>query len=723
MSESHNNTTRVEWIFPGGGLWEVGIRPGYQVLMVDGQVPTPQDSLKQQWQSAVIQDDNGNSLTIDIQTNAHKQNTLPLLLISPIFLLFGVLIFLRSRQRSISQKYFLLFVSIAFALAVSPLSENDVPIGLGVGFITVTFFPAFFLLFLLCFPDRDVSIQKTILIFIAPITVSFLFLISLINIHVYDIVVGLRLGILFLYLSLGIALSFYSMIRINQSLSKQGILIVNIGNIISMLPSILLYLLPILLSHEPILSSEYTILSIISMPFAFAYAILYHNILQINLLQRWLVRSLIWLIVFTSITGILLLLSYVFLNLETTMLFSNTVLIMVLISVGYILEKIQLKVWNFVEHLVFKDHYNYNIAIQQISRDLSITSNTQILMKELADNLKKLINTSFIAIISKRDHQVSLISASDNLQEKDMDDLFEFINLINYEARVTLLPDAHDRGILMYVTLRVKDIIVGYICVGPKINKEPFRSDDKDLLITLSGQIAALIQNDRLVEDLHNKVHALDVLNERLYRTQEEERFRLSSDIHDEPLQTALHLQRQLMVASLPKTSIADYAHLSQTLVEQLRRVCTAMRPAVLDDLGLHAALDALAQEQSERMGVPIMLDINMALIDKTLSPSTELVLYRVTQEAINNCLRHAYPKVVIIKLGYQDDIIYLSVEDDGVGFIVPDDLDLLVERGHLGLAGLLNRVQHIGGKLTVSSTLGEGTQLKVSFPSEVLLS
>lgn len=520
LSEPDSETAKVEveYVFPGGILWVFGIRPGDQVLLIDQNTPTLQDSAKSQWQSAIIQDSDGNIRIIDLQTNVHKQNTLPLLLISPIFLLFGVLIFLRSEQKAISQKYFLLFASIAFSLAVSPLSENDVPIGLVVGFVAIIFFSAFFLLFLLSFPDRDVSVQKTVFIFIAPTVLSLLFLISLIYVDIYNVVSGVRFGVIFIYLSLGVFLSFYSMLRVEKSRFRQGVLVVNIGNILSMLPSIILYLLPVLLNMEPILSSEYTILSIIVMPFAFAYAILYHNILQINLLQRWFVRALIWLIVFASTSGVILLLIYALLDIQTMMLFSNAIFIMFLISFGYILGKIQLRIWNFVDHLVFKDNYNYNIAIQQISRDLSITSNNQILMRELTDSLKKLINTSFVVILSKHDNQISIVARSGSLQTEYVDYLFEIVDLISHEAQVTLLPDKQDGELLMCVTLRMKDVILGYICVGPKINKEPFRAADKDLLVTLSGQIAALIQNEQLVEDLHNKVHALDVLNERLYR-------------------------------------------------------------------------------------------------------------------------------------------------------------------------------------------------------------
>ena len=133
----------------------------------------------------------------------------------------------------------------------------------------------------------------------------------------------------------------------------------------------------------------------------------------------------------------------------------------------------------------------------------------------------------------------------------------------------------------LVVPLRVHDVVVGHLCLGPKANDEPFRAEDRDLLATLSGQLAAIVQNGQLADDLRMKVRALDALNERLQRTQEEERARLAADLHDEPLQTALHLQRRLVAANghNGNGTAADYVALSQVLTEQLRSICTTMRP------------------------------------------------------------------------------------------------------------------------------------------------
>src|SRR5438105_1798930 len=130
----------------------------------------------------------------------------------------------------------------------------------------------------------------------------------------------------------------------------------------------------------------------------------------------------------------------------------------------------------------------------------------------------------------------------------------------------------------------------------------PCRAADRALLATLSGHLAAVVRNVQLVDDLHAKVELLeaqkaelDTLNERLQRAHEEERAHLAADLHDEPLQTALRLQRLLMIDSRHAAATPQQVALSDALVDQLRTICTAVRPAALDDLGLTAALEVLA--------------------------------------------------------------------------------------------------------------------------------
>jgi len=142
-----------------------------------------------------------------------------------------------------------------------------------------------------------------------------------------------------------------------------------------------------------------------------------------------------------------------------------------------------------------------------------------------------------------------------------------------------------------------------------------------------------------------------------------------------------------------------------------------AMRPATLDDLGLHAAIDHAAREFSARTGVSIMLDTDPEVGECDLTPPAQLVLYRAVQEALTNVRRHACARTVRITMCTTSDGVQLLVSDDGVGFVVPERLERLVLDEHLGLAGLYERVRHVGGRLRVTSAPREGTVVQVDFP------
>jgi signal transduction histidine kinase len=243
--------------------------------------------------------------------------------------------------------------------------------------------------------------------------------------------------------------------------------------------------------------------------------------------------------------------------------------------------------------------------------------------------------------------------------------------------------------------LRTHDALVGLLCLGPKASGEPFRAEDRALLVTLSGHLAAIVRNVQLVDDLKAQVEllqaqkaALDTLNERLQRAREEERARLAADLHDEPLQTALRPQRQIIAYGRHDAARADHIALTDTLVDQMRAICTAVGPAALDELGLAADLEVLALELGAHSGVPILLDADPELKELALSPDTKLLLYRAAQEALHNALRHACARIIQITLRRHADTVQLRVADDGAGFAVPAHMDALGTVGRLGLAG-----------------------------------
>jgi signal transduction histidine kinase len=149
-------------------------------------------------------------------------------------------------------------------------------------------------------------------------------------------------------------------------------------------------------------------------------------------------------------------------------------------------------------------------------------------------------------------------------------------------------------------------------------------------------------------------------------------------------------------------------------VIVDVRRMIQAMRPTYLADLGLVSALRALVQSgQSENLETHFEIEGEA----RRLTDDLELTLYRVAQEAMNNVLKHAHASQVVVILGFTTDQVHLSVQDDGQGFQVPENLLSLVNSGSYGLVGISERVQLAHGTLSITSTKQRGTTLIVSIP------
>jgi signal transduction histidine kinase len=205
-------------------------------------------------------------------------------------------------------------------------------------------------------------------------------------------------------------------------------------------------------------------------------------------------------------------------------------------------------------------------------------------------------------------------------------------------------------------------------------------------------------------------------LSQRLVAAQEQERKSISRELHDEVGQTlnallvdAGNLQKRIPEGDVQSRELLDsIRRLADTSVNEVRDIALLLRPSMLDDLGLTAAIQWQAREVSRRTGltVKVSADAEEACFPEGLS----ICLYRVAQEALQNVTRHAQAKTVRIELKQHLDRLVLSVHDDGIGF------DQQNVRG-LGTVGMEERLRQIGGVLRVTSKPGRGTTVIVEVP------
>jgi len=204
---------------------------------------------------------------------------------------------------------------------------------------------------------------------------------------------------------------------------------------------------------------------------------------------------------------------------------------------------------------------------------------------------------------------------------------------------------------------------------------------------------------------------------------QEEERQRLARELHDDTTQTLIALTHRVEMcekAAGDPTRLAGRLKEVQELVagalESVRRVIHNLRPLYLEDMGLLPALDMLAGDVGRSAGAP-QVKLDVVGTPRRLPADMELAVYRIVQEALSNVVRHAGATTARVRMEFGGEGLTLTVEDDGVGFAVPDTPHALAHDGHFGLMGMRERALRFGGHLSLRSQPGGGTTVVVYLP------
>jgi signal transduction histidine kinase len=245
------------------------------------------------------------------------------------------------------------------------------------------------------------------------------------------------------------------------------------------------------------------------------------------------------------------------------------------------------------------------------------------------------------------------------------------------------------------------------------------------LIVTAVAVLSTLRLERRAAEQqlrTERAEHELRLLSQRLVKAQEEERKRLSRELHDEVGQTLTGLRLSLGQLSELRSSskeefdrhLAEVKSATEQTLRVVRGIAMALRPSMLDDLGLGPALNWQAREVSRQAGIDVNVQIT-ASVDR-LPDEYRTCLFRVVQESLTNCVRHSKAKHVSIELGReaQGDAVCLTVKDDGIGFVPSTSLG----KG-LGLVGMEERVRELGGSMMLQSVQDAGTILRVRLPTE----
>ena len=224
---------------------------------------------------------------------------------------------------------------------------------------------------------------------------------------------------------------------------------------------------------------------------------------------------------------------------------------------------------------------------------------------------------------------------------------------------------------------------------------------------------------NQMLDTLEHDAHQLHQLSQAILQAQEDERQRVARELHDEAAQALTSLLVRLRLLERAGDPDAARAHLQELraltagALEDVRRIALELRPTILDDLGLTAALGWRVDEFNAAGAARATLQV--VGIDGRLPRPIELTCYRVAQEALTNVARHAAASCVQIILRQEDSWLTLEIHDDGQGF---DAVAVQADRTHgLGLRGMRERLALVGGELAIDSQPGHGTHVRARVP------
>jgi PAS domain S-box-containing protein len=233
-------------------------------------------------------------------------------------------------------------------------------------------------------------------------------------------------------------------------------------------------------------------------------------------------------------------------------------------------------------------------------------------------------------------------------------------------------------------------------------------------------QAVVALQNAWLFEQVRSGRERLQLLSRHLVDVQENERKYIARELHDETSQSLTSLKMGLQVieqkaAEHPQLmeQVVNLKELADETLASLHHLAVNLRPASLDHLGLVNALTGLIDSIRQRSGMTAHFKTMGTVPDAALNDEIESSMYRIVQESLTNVLRHAHANYVDVILEWQTEKVIIIIEDDGVGI----DMQKARETGHLGMIGMQERAEMLGGKLLVESTPQAGTTLVVEIP------
>lgn len=685
-------------------------------------------------------------------------------LIQTLFCLVLIAVVLRGHFRSFTHRLFCLFLLglatwgfVIFGMRASPDVEHAyswerwlIPLGVSVAVIFYHFSVQY----------TAVKIKRRLLYFLylicllfIPLAMTRLF-ISGMQIKSYGYApIYTSVGVLWILLAGGLCImalrNFARAYRTSPYDEEQnraayiiiGIAFIVIGGVFDVLPLLGLPLYPGLIIGTIVFCLLTTV------------AIVRYNLLDIRIVLRkstayFLMSALIAL----PFIGIFLLVTHLFAEVS----FPLWAYFVLLVALAFALPKLWQWVQQRVDRWFYRDRYDYLKALEQFSREAQNVVN----LKELSSTLTRLVSgalhtsSTCLLLPSESDNGLIVVSSTGldspppGVVLRNNSLLIKWLKLQQHvlsSEEFNIVPQLQSLSLReknnleqieakLYVPLSTAPgQLSGILVLGQKLSQQPYSSEDRQLLTALSNQMAMALENARLYaasqqevaerkrteEELRQSHEQLRNLSAHIESVTETERTSIAREVHDELGQalTAIKMDLSWLNKRLPKEQEAiikktgEMSRLIGTTIQMVKRISTKLRPGVLDDLGLMAAIEWQVQEFQERTRIKCELpaegeDINL---DRDLATA----VFRILQEALTNVARHANATRVEVNLKEGDGQLVLQVRDNGKGITEKQ----IAHPKSFGLIGMRERARSWNGSIKIHGISGKGTTVTVSLP------
>lgn len=285
-------------------------------------------------------------------------------------------------------------------------------------------------------------------------------------------------------------------------------------------------------------------------------------------------------------------------------------------------------------------------------------------------------------------------------------------------------PEAKEENLQaqLSVPLQSQGKIIGTLCVATRSPRQ-FTNSEAELLTSIGNLIGIAMENSDLYHEREIASAQLKLYCKQITQAHEEERLRISRDLHDSTAQDIIAILQQLegfcqTDEHLPMARLRVLWNLHgqiKDLLQDIRQLSRDLRPSILDDLGLLPAVEWLTEQLKTEHKIETGLVISG--YERRFDAEIEVTLFRIIQEALRNIAKHAHANKASICIDFRDMETKVTITDNGKGFEIPATLGELSRLGKLGIDGMLTRTRLAGGSFDIKSNLGAGTIIDISIP------